>query len=581
MATINIKDIAYNGSFLTTGGIKVGSFGVAGVFSKHKPASAKQKKSKNSAAVFFIEALLAKSIKVLSDGSRNCYIEYNGIRFLVTAANSTVRVPVIFYEGNEPSALDGFTVLTAYFATKQEDELKQCLDTIINDYISSGTVDTTNTAVFSENLYYRFFKDMQEISINEKNTLSNEVTQSIRNGVLREVEMLKEFACADTEISMDIKMGNLDVKDNSSKNFSGNGDFDENNPLCVLEKAKEGFYFVDYKWTIEEEKIIPSLSILDEYVPIKDFTAIVKKIKKHLTRITDRLKVSGSENGNNSGIETEENDDMQLTLNFEANNIKNDTTAKNTGYSEIIKHDYLNIFLFGEPGTGKTMTIQVLAAMFHLPVGIAKNSKNTEEDEYEGKIKPIEGKFADIDTDFVTRYEHGGICVAEEINLTPAGVTMGSIGQAIEAPFVLKKSGYKDIHRHPLFVFFATCNTGTVGTGDLNQALTSRFRTFYELAAPDEDTFIKVLMSWDSEFEEIECRNVYNYYMRVHNFLSNQDELAKDIALAISPRQCFGALEEIYEGAELIEAVKHCLIGPVGIFDTELYQRMCNSILSL
>ena len=123
---------------------------------------------------------------------------------------------------------------------------------------------------------------------------------------------------------------------------------------------------------------------------------------------------------------------------------------------EAIENDYINCLMVGRPSTGKTTVANAIAAMTGMPIYTVPFSKNTEEDTVEGKNKVVDGKIGFVETDFLKAYEHGGIIVCEEINLADPGVVMGSIGQAIEKPFILMKDGYIPIRRHPLCVIIGT-----------------------------------------------------------------------------------------------------------------------------
>ena len=57
-----------------------------------------------------------------------------------------------------------------------------------------------------------------------------------------------------------------------------------------------------------------------------------------------------------------------------------------------IAKDYINLFLLGKPGTGKTKTAYALAAALGLPIYTIAITKNTEEDTFEGMNKVIDGK---------------------------------------------------------------------------------------------------------------------------------------------------------------------------------------------
>ena len=305
----------------------------------------------------------------------------------------------------------------------------------------------------------------------------------------------------------------------------------------LIEEPKEEDYTIEYdKWEEDQIKKIPPTNILDNFVMTPVAEVIAKKIKFRMENIIKKLN-SGSDGVN------------------------------------AIGKDCVNLLLVGRPGTGKTTIINAIAAMTKMPIYTVPISKHTEEDFAEGKNKVVEGKIGFVETELLKAFEHGGIVVCEEINLADPGVIMGSLGQALEYPYVIMKDGYKPVYRHPLCIIIGTMNTGTAGSRQLNEALSSRFKNTYILDDPDKKDFLKILSSKGYKMKD--CRFVYQKYEQIMNYLKDPKNGGhEDLCTNITIRSCFGALESIEEGVKPDEAIISSIVGKIGERDLEIAREL-------
>jgi midasin (ATPase involved in ribosome maturation) len=214
-----------------------------------------------------------------------------------------------------------------------------------------------------------------------------------------------------------------------------------------------------------------------------------------------------------------------------------------------------------------------------MPVYTINTSKNTEEDQYEGKVKVANGNLTFLETDFLKAYEHGGIIILEEINLVDPGVSMGAIGQAIEFPFVLMKDGYQPVRRHPMCIILGTFNVGTDGSRPINQGFSSRFKQTYMIDDPTKDDFISILMS--QGYEKKRCKWIYDVYSKIYTYLKGPDVNKEEYAMYLSLRTCLGALENMEEGDSPKEAARNSLIGKIAEVDLETAREVEKNVLDI
>lgn len=307
------------------------------------------------------------------------------------------------------------------------------------------------------------------------------------------------------------------------------------------EEEAEKSYIVEYDgWTEEEKLKITGQKYLDTYVVVRQTESIANKIKFRMDRVIAKI---------NSGIEG----------------------------IEAIGNDYINVLLVGRPGTGKTALMHAISAMTGMPIYTIPFSKNTEEDTVEGKNKVIDGKIGFVETDFLKAYQNGGIIVCEEINLADPAVVMGCMGQAIEYPFIVMKDGYEPIRRHPLCIIIGTMNSGTAGSKQLNQALSSRFKSTYILDDPDKNTFVKILAA--KGHPKKLCRYVYTAYERITNYLKDPQQSQEELCENITMRGCFGALEGIEEGEDPKTAINNTLVGKIAEVDLETARKVRDNVV--
>lgn len=304
-------------------------------------------------------------------------------------------------------------------------------------------------------------------------------------------------------------------------------------------KAGDGIMGID--WPVEQQVKIPGLDTLENFIPSPQFYSILKKIDVRLGKCLARM------------------------------------DAGKTGV-EAIGKDYVNCFITGKPGTGKTTLAYALGASLGLPVYSIPMTKNTEEDVFQGMTKVVDGKLKFVSTDFLEAYEHGGIVVLEEINLADPAVVMGGIGQAVEFPFILQKNGYETIRRHPLCVIIGTMNVGTYGSKGVNQALSSRFKQTYTLDDPKKEDFIAILRKAGGATASL-ADWVYEAYQSINNALKGHEYNAEDICLNVTLRGCLGALENIEEGAKPKDAIRDTLVGKIGEADLEIAKRIDEDVV--
>lgn len=299
-----------------------------------------------------------------------------------------------------------------------------------------------------------------------------------------------------------------------------------------MNECKSGSYEIGFDWNKDDQAHIVSPDFLDDFIPNREHVKLTKLLYHELNEVVDRL------NSGRVGI-------------------------------GAIKNNYVNAVLVGRPGTGKTTTAEALSATLGLPIYTVKVSKNTEEDTFEGMNKVAEGAFTFKDTNFLKGYQNGGIIVLEEFNLADPGVMQGALGQAIEFPFKLMRDGYEEVQRHPLCVIISTANTGTEGSRDPNQALTSRLPYVYTMNDPSEDEFLAILES--KGYAKKACRSVLKAYTKILDYLNNVAH-CEELAMCVTMRHCLGALKLMSIGENIYDAIYDTMIGSIGLYNLDIAQ---------
>lgn len=409
------------------------------------------------------------------------------------------------------------------------DELTQQFEEIIKQAEKARSTREAAFA-FADSFYYGFAKhnEVIDVEIEEGKSLDAQLQAAFRSGLFQPIPILE----AHKKYFGKSPYASKKSADTKAKKAS-TGDF--------LSDCKAGKYKVLYDWPEELKKKIVSKKFLDTYEPVPEFEELVRKIKYHADKIVERM-------------------DMGLTG------------------AEAIGKDAQNILILGKPGTGKTTLIHALSAALEMPVCTTVHSKHTEEDEYEGKTKIIDGHPEFVETDSLLFHQKGGIDINEEINLADPSVTMGGLGQKLEYPYIVKKNGYETIVRHPLNIVIATMNVGTNGSNPLNQALANRFRTPFTLDDPTRATFIDILKKATSEPEEI-CVWVYDAYEKVVNFLSSPEVGCEEIVQNLSIRTCIGAIENMNEGMSSTRALINSIVGAIAVVDLETARKVRDEVI--
>lgn len=309
----------------------------------------------------------------------------------------------------------------------------------------------------------------------------------------------------------------------------------------VMIPYREGQHVIPYDWNKQQRARIVPLEFLDSFVPVPEFFRLMRKLDFRLKqRILPLLEM---------------------------------------GLTEPVytRGDAVNILLYGNPGTGKTVLAHALSAATGLPLYETKFDKYTESDEIEGKNKIVEGKLAFAETDFLEGYEKGGIILMEEINCADQNMLTGTLNNAIEYPSFIMKNGYQKIERHPMTVIIATMNVGTEGTMWLNQAFASRFKQKYRISDPTPEDFIHFLTSYG--YAEYNAKYIYEAYTRIKNSLM-ESRSTSEYALNLSTRACLGALENMEEGDDPKTAITDTLIGAIGIVDPKTAESLEQNVVA-
>ena len=374
-------------------------------------------------------------------------------------------------------------------------------------------------AKFCDSYYYNL-KANGKLTLDEMAFSVEEVQTSFQNGLFEPCKVIKNQPKSIYET--------MAPKTDSKKKAAKESNF--------MNDVREGKYIIPYAWTEALQSFVVSPKFLNTFETTPEFEEIVKKIFFRAKIIIERM-------------------DMGLTG------------------ADAIGKDALNIMLLGKPGTGKTTLAYALSAATGMPVSTTAWNKHSDEDEVEGKTKIVDGKPAFVETNALLFHEFGGIDVNEEINLADPSVTMGSLGQKLEYPFIVKKNGYETIVRHPLNVVIATMNVGTNGSNPLNQALANRFKTPYILDDPTSETFINILMKSSGKSRKV-CEWVYKAYDATKEYLKSPDVNEDDICQNLSIRTCLGAIENMEEGQTPQRALINSIVGAVAVVDIEVARNL-------
>lgn len=151
-----------------------------------------------------------------------------------------------------------------------------------------------------------------------------------------------------------------------------------------------------------------------------------------------------------------------------------------------------NVLMVGPAGCGKTTLAAQIAAALGEPFGMVSCTAGMSEAHIMGRLLPVEagGTFAYVPTDFVERYENGGVFLLDELDGADSNVSLVFNAALENGRLALTSRPSKPIaERHENFVALAAANTfgrGATrmyaGRNELDTATLARFTgAVYEL----------------------------------------------------------------------------------------------------
>lgn len=397
-------------------------------------------------------------------------------------------------------------------------------------------------AQFCDSYYCHNVKSSYAINV-EQTLTTEEVEAGIRSGLLKRASVLKGLEDLQKSRFEDVPV----VKQGRIKKTEAPAIITTD---AFMEDCRRGKYILPVDWDEAVKGMITPLEYLDDTVPDEFFKKLVTKLQFRYGRVLKRM-----ENHTYKGF-----DDIQRVRD--------------------LGPDAVNVTLIGPPGSGKSHVVYAAAAATGIPVLMRNNSHNTEEGEYEGWTKIVDGKPVTIPTEAVICFMHGGILLLEEVNLAPPAVIMGVLGQAVEDPYILKKDGYINIRRHPLCSVVSTMNRGTAGTKLVAEQFANRFTTSYVINEPKREAFIERLIAKTGEDRRL-CTWTYDVYSKITESVREDNAQAdvEKILNALSLRSCIGAIQNIQEGSDPKEAVCDSVIGKIAEQDWEVAEN-CRKLLT-
>ena len=395
---------------------------------------------------------------------------------------------------------------------------------LYTDFVGQGKIGTVYQ--FCDTVLYEFLMGCQKEAEISDDLVVEEMKQAVYCGYYEEFPFLESPIRVEEESKQALKKPKDTKKEAAGPDISG---------------YRNGEHIIRHEWGEEQKKRVIPPEFLDTFVPIPEFFRLMNKLDLRI--------------GQN------------MTMQYECGLTE----------PELIRRDVVNVLLYGNPGTGKTVLAHALSAATGMPLYEVKFDKYTESDEVEGKNKIVAGKLAFTETDFLEGYEKGGILLLEEINCADQNVVTGALNNAIEYPFFIMKDGYQKVNRNPFTVIIATMNVGTEGTMWLNQSFASRFKQKYRIADPSPEDFIRFLTNYG--YDRDAAAYVHNAYVKVMNLLTSNRATA-EYAMNLSTRACLGALENMSEGEDAKTALIDTVVGAVGIVDPQAADNISKNVIA-
>ncbi len=204
------------------------------------------------------------------------------------------------------------------------------------------------------------------------------------------------------------------------------------------------------------------------------------------------------------------------------------------------------LYVFGPIGSGKTSHIKQLAARLNYPVFEVTGHGRLEFSDLAGHLTVQDGNMTFQYGPLALAMIYGGICLVNEIDLTPPEVSAGLNSVLDGSPLCIAENGGELVKPHPMFRFAATANTN--GGGDetglyqgaqrQNLAFADRFM-LCEMNYPDSEVEKNLVKQRFPSLPKKLCGKMVEYANEVRKLFmgeSSSTKLLNSIEITFSTR---------------------------------------------